>query len=110
MEPMTDMSSQYASQEWWGDGNPRISHSNSHLTKVLEVKEAIIIDKYECELENGQVVYYAVKGKTKYRMPEAYKAMYDDQHLAIRERYMVRPELFDTTEKHYIPLRTDYDA
>ena len=33
MEPMTDMSSQYASQEWWGDGNPHISHSNSHLTK-----------------------------------------------------------------------------
>ena len=78
--------------------------------KVLEVKEAIIIDKYECELENGQVVYYAVKGKTTYRMPEDYKAMYDDQHLAIRERYMVRPELFDTTEKHYIPLRTDCDA
>ena len=73
--------------------------------------EMITIDKYEAVLEGKEVKYYAVKGKTKYPMPECYSDMYTDDYLAITERSMERPELFDTDKgkcpaKHYIPLRT----
>lgn len=66
----------------------------------------IRIDKYQTEIEQGHIVYYAVKGKTKYRMPDCYKSMYNDQYLAIEERTMAQPELFDTVPTHYIPLLT----
>ena len=66
----------------------------------------IEIDRYEAVLENGQIAYYAVKGKKKYRMPAAYKDMYTDDYLAIEEQELVMPELFGVEPKHYIPLRT----
>lgn len=66
----------------------------------------IKIDRYIAELEGLDIVYYAVAGKKKYRMPSAYKEMYNDNYLAIDERTLERPELFDTEDKHYIPLRT----
>ena len=66
----------------------------------------IPIDKYETALEDGIIKYCAVKGKTKYPMPGAYKEMYDNEHLAIGERTLEMPELFDIPATHYIPLRT----
>lgn len=66
----------------------------------------IEIDRYQAEIENGTIVYYAVKGKNRYKMPEAYKEMYNDDYLAIEERTLERPELFGTTPVHYIPRRT----
>lgn len=66
----------------------------------------IKIDKYEAEIERMNIVYYAIAGKKKYRMPDCYKDMYNDDYLAIEERTMERPELFDTVATHYIPLRT----
>lgn len=73
--------------------------------------ETIKIDRYEAVLEGKDVRYYAVKGKNKYPMPSCYADMYTDDYLAITERELERPELFDTDkekcpEKHYIPLRT----
>ena len=69
----------------------------------------IKIDKYQTEIENGRIVYYAIAGKKKYPMPDAFKEMYNDKYLAIEERTITRPELFDTTATHYIPLRTSDD-
>ena len=66
----------------------------------------IEIDRYQAEIENGTIVYYAIKGKNRYRMPEAYKEMYNDDYLAIEERTLERPELFETAPTHYIPRRT----
>lgn len=73
----------------------------------------IKIDKYETVLEQTsegtEVVYYAIAGKKKYKMPSCYKEMYTDDYLAIKERKLTMPELFglDETEcVHYIPLRT----
>ena len=66
----------------------------------------IKIDRYETVLENGVIKYYAVAGKKRYEMPEAYKEMYNDNYLAISERTLERPELFDVPATHYIPLRT----
>lgn len=66
----------------------------------------IVIDRYEATIENGGIVYYAIAGKKKYKMPDCYKDMYNDNYLAIEERTMERPELFDTVSPHYIPLRT----
>ena len=41
--------------------------------------ETIIkIDRYEPVIENGAIVYYAISGKTRYRMPDAFKEMYND--------------------------------
>lgn len=68
--------------------------------------ERINIDRYDMKLENGKVCYYAIAGKKRYPMPEAYKEMYDNEHLAITERELTMPELFGTAPKHYIPLRT----
>lgn len=66
----------------------------------------ISIDKYEAVIEDGHIVYYAIAGKKKYRMPDAYKEMYDDKHLMIQERTLERPELFDCPATHYIPILT----
>lgn len=64
------------------------------------------IDKYDAVIENGEIRYYAVKGKTRYPMPSAYSEMYNDSYLAIAEREMEMPELFSVPAKHFIPLRT----
>lgn len=79
------------------------------------------IDRYEAVLEHGVIKYYAIKGKTKYPMPEAFKDMYTDDYLAIEEVTYTRPELYDLTPnvatdpqhpdymdacKTYIPRRT----
>lgn len=71
------------------------------------MSEIIHIEKYEPVIENGAIVYYAIAGKKKYRMPDTYKDMYNDQYLAIMERTVTIPELFDDVEPtHYIPLFT----
>lgn len=64
------------------------------------------IDKYETVLVHGKPVTYAVVGKRRYEMPQAYAAMYTDEYLAIEERELELPELFDAPKKHYIPLYT----
>lgn len=66
----------------------------------------IRIDKYISEIENGKIVFYAVKGKQKYPMPDCYKKMYNDDYLAIEERTMSQPELYDAPKTHWIPLYT----
>lgn len=68
--------------------------------------QQIPIEKYEAVIENGSIVYYAISGKKRYPMPDCYKEMYNDNYLMIEERVIERPELFDTTRTHYIPLRT----
>lgn len=66
----------------------------------------IKIDKYQTEIENGRIVYYAIAGKKKYKMPDCYSKMYTDEYLAIDERTMSQPELFDAPATHYYPLHT----
>lgn len=70
------------------------------------MKETIKIDKYEPVIEDGVIVYYAIAGKKRYRMPDAYKEMYNENYLAITERTLSMPELFDVEGTHYIPLFT----
>ena len=72
--------------------------------------DRIRIDRYETVLENGTIAYYAVSGKKRYPMPPAFKDMYNDSHLAIRQTHSERPEMFciDTSE-YYIPLYTGVD-
>ena len=72
----------------------------------MSESKIIRIDRYETVLENGVIKYYAVAGKKRYEMPEAYKEMYNDNYLAISERTLERPELFNAPATHYIPLRT----
>lgn len=67
----------------------------------------IKIDKYDAVIENNHIVYYAIAGKKKYKMPDYYKDMYDEHHLAIEQRTMTRPELFDCPAEHYIPIFTE---
>ena len=74
---------------------------------VIVMSKTIPIDKYEAVLENGVIKYYAIKGKIKYRMPEAFKDMYTDDYLEIEETTYERPELFNLPDsKTYIPRRT----
>lgn len=74
---------------------------------IKEMKHMVIkIDKYQSEIENGKIVYYALAGKKKYKMPDCYKMMYNDNYLAIEERTMAQPELYDAPATHYIPLFT----
>lgn len=64
------------------------------------------VDRYETAYEGGQVRFYAVCGKTRIPMPDAYKEMYTDDYLMIEKRTLQRPELFETENEHWIPLRT----
>ena len=72
----------------------------------MDDRKIIKIDRYETVLENGEIRYYAIAGKKRYPMIPAYKDLYDDAHLAIAERTLERPELFEAPATHYIPLRT----
>lgn len=66
------------------------------------------IDGYEMKVINGRIHYFAVKGKERVEMPEYYKDMYDNKHLAIMKRKVVYPEVFNISEEeHYIPLSTE---
>lgn len=74
---------------------------------VIEMSK-ISIDKYVTELDNGMIVYRAVAGKKKYDMPEDFKDMYDDKHLAIQEVTCSRAEMFGVNgDRYYIPLLTE---
>lgn len=65
------------------------------------------IDKYESVVEKGEVAFYAVIGKKKIRMPDAFKDMYTDDYLCIEEVEFKMPEVFGLSEtKSYIPRRT----
>lgn len=67
----------------------------------------IKIDKYISEIEGGKIVFYAVAGKKRYKMNSAYSDMFNSEYMAIQERTLTRPELFESTdEKEWIPLRT----
>lgn len=72
-------------------------------------KEVIRIDRYNAEIEHGKIVYYALQGKKKYSMPDCYKEMYDDQHLAIMEKTVSMPDLLGLPADqatHYMPIST----
>lgn len=67
------------------------------------------IDKYEANVDaKGIIHYYALKGKERIEMPDAYKSMYNDNYLAIEQRTLAMPELYgeDIPFTHWIPLYT----
>lgn len=65
------------------------------------------IDKYDAVVENGAPVFYAVKGKQRIRMPDAFSDMYNDDYLEIEKVSFEMPEVFGLTEPTaYIPRRT----
>lgn len=65
------------------------------------------IDGYKAEIEHGEIVYYAIAGKKRIRMPNAFKDMYTDDYLEIEEVRYERPELFDLQDHVcYVPRRT----
>jgi len=73
------------------------------------MSEIIKIEKYTVEIDpqdSRKTIVYAIAGKKKYRMPDAYREMYTDEYLAIQEQELQRPELFDELGPHYIPRRT----
>ena len=81
--------------------------SSPFHTEMTKMSNTIKIDRYEAVLEHGVVKYYAIKGKTKYPMPDAFKDMYTDDYLEIEEAVYERPELFNLPDmKTYIPRRT----
>ena len=70
------------------------------------MSEIIRIERYEPVIEHGAIVIYAIAGKKKYKIPDAYKDMCTDDYLAITERTLELPELYDVSGPHYIPLFT----
>ena len=70
------------------------------------MSDIIKIERYEPVIEHGAIVIYAIAGKKKYKIPDAYKDMCTDDYLAITERTLTIPELFEVEGTHYIPLYT----
>lgn len=67
------------------------------------------IDSYEITYNKklGKVEFFAVAGKKKYQMPEAFKDMYTDDYLEIEQVHSERPEVHGIeTNDYYIPKRT----
>ena len=83
-----------------------LSRCSRSVPSCDKMTETIKIDKYEPVIEDGAIVYYAIAGKKRYRMPDAYKEMYNENYLAITERTLSMPELFEVEGTHYIPLFT----
>ena len=73
------------------------------LMKTKELK------KYEAKVEDGQIVHYAItKDGERIRMPEAFKSMYTDAYLMIRETSSEMPEVLNVPKgEFWIPVRTD---
>ena len=67
------------------------------------------LKKYEAKVEEGQIVHYAItKDGERIRMPEAFKSMYTDSYLMIRETSSEMPEVLGLPKGEYwIPVRTD---
>ena len=67
------------------------------------------LKKYEAKVENGEIVHYAItKDGERIRMPEAFKDMYTDSYLMIRETSSSMPEVLGVPEGSYwIPIKTD---
>ena len=72
------------------------------MVKTKELK------KYEAKIENGEIVHYAItKDGERIRMPEAFKNMYTDDYLMIRETHSDMPEVLGLPNGSYwIPVRT----
>ena len=66
------------------------------------------LKKYEAKVEDGVIVHYAItKDGERIRMPEAFRSMYTDDYLMIREASSEMPEVLDLPEGNYwIPIRT----
>ena len=67
------------------------------------------LKKYEAKVEDGLIVHYAItKDGERIRMPEAFKSMYTDAYLMIRETSSEMPEVLGLPKGEYwIPVRTD---
>ena len=72
----------------------------------MKIKE---LKKYEAKVEEGQIVHYAItKDGERIRMPDAFKSMYTDAYLMIRETSSEMPEVLGVPKGEYwIPVRTD---
>ena len=68
----------------------------------------IELKKYEAKIEDGKIVHYAItKDGERIRMPDAFKNMYTDEYLAIRETTSEMPEVLGVPkEPFWIPVRT----
>lgn len=67
------------------------------------------IDGYDVAYNKqlGKVEFFAIAGKKKYPMPDAFKDMYTDDYLEIEQVHSERPEVLDiATNDYYIPKRT----
>ena len=67
------------------------------------------LKKYEAKIEDGRIVHYAItKDGERIPMPEAFKSMYTDAYLMIRETSSEMPEVLGVPKGEYwIPVRTD---
>ncbi len=69
----------------------------------------IELKRYEARVVNGIVKHFAIaKDDKEYPMPDAFKEMYTDDYLQIRETSSEMPEVFNLPEGEtfYIPIRT----
>lgn len=76
---------------------------------MICMSEIIKIDRYDVEIDphdGRRTIVYAIAGKKKFRMPDAFREMYTNEYLAIQEQTPERPELFEETGPYYIPRRT----
>ncbi len=76
---------------------------------MIRMGERIKIEKYAVEIDPKnptKTVVYAIAGKRRYQMPDAYREMYTDEYLEIESRTLERPELYDAPDTHWIPRRT----
>lgn len=75
----------------------------SKSPKILKV------ESYEAKITNGTIVIYANTAKGPILIPEDYKDLCNDNHLALRLTKLERPELFglpETETSRWLPVRT----
>lgn len=77
--------------------------------ELIRMSEIIKIEKYSVEIDQtnpARTIMFAIAGKKKFRIPDAFREMCNDSHLAIQEQTLERPELFDEHGAFFIPRRT----
>lgn len=78
----------------------------------MTVENLITVVKYEPRIvDDHRIVVYAVTEKGDFAIPEAFRDMCDNEHLALRYHEFEIPELFGMTENSaWLPAYTGDDA
>ena len=79
------------------------------MSKLPKSPKILKVESYEAKITNGSITIYANTSEGPIPIPDDYKDLCNDNHLALRLTTLERPELFglpETDTSRWLPVRT----